>query len=52
LRQQRFVEAQVAFQRAQNDDVCPLRALTEMSAVFKNLDRYDGVWVVGFESLV
>ena len=52
FRQQRFDEALLAFQHARDEDVCPLRALTEMSAAFKNLDRHDGVWVLDFESLV
>lgn len=46
----RYDEARTSFQRARDEDVCPLRALTEMSVVFETLEEHPNVFVLDFEN--
>ncbi|NLX94851.1 MAG: tetratricopeptide repeat protein [Rhodopirellula sp.] len=50
--QKRYDEALAAFQRARDEDVCPLRALTEIVAICRRVAGQYGAPLVDFESLV
>lgn len=47
----RFEEAGAAFTRARDEDVCPLRALTEMGEIVKTVAAKHGAPVVDFAAL-
>ncbi|MEE9606844.1 MAG: tetratricopeptide repeat protein [Myxococcota bacterium] len=48
----RFAEAREAFERARDEDVCPLRALTEMVGVVEEVAAEEDVPIVDFASFV
>jgi len=52
LRLQRDAEAKVAFERARDEDVCPLRALTPMRGIVRDVAARHGVPCVDFVGMI
>lgn len=50
--QKRYPEATKAFRRAREEDVCPLRALTEMSTIVRDIAGNSDSPLVDFEAIV
>jgi tetratricopeptide (TPR) repeat protein len=45
-------EANRAFERARDEDVCPLRALGEMESILRQVAEESGAWLVDFRELL
>ncbi len=52
LAQQRYDEAKRSFQRARDEDVCPLRALPPMPDIVREVAQNEGLALVDFVSLI
>ncbi|MDP6523859.1 MAG: tetratricopeptide repeat protein [Kiritimatiellia bacterium] len=48
----RFPEARQAYQRSRDEDICPLRALTQISTIVKEVAEMKGVDIVDFAAAV
>jgi tetratricopeptide (TPR) repeat protein len=48
----RYAEAKAAFERAREEDVCPLRALAEMDAILRRVAAESGALLVDFKGLL